>query len=54
MKSINDLTKEEQLSVLMDLCGKIYIARNITLSEKDLVSYLKQIDLLFMDRENFN
>lgn len=54
MKTINDLTKEEQLSVLIDLCGKIYIARNITLSEKDMLSYLRQIDLLFKDRDNFN
>ena len=35
------------------ICAKIYIARNISLSEKDVVSALAELDKLYRD-ENHN
>jgi len=35
------------------ICAQIYIARNISLSEKDVVSALVEIDKLYRD-ENYN
>jgi len=35
------------------ICAQIYIARNISLSEKDVVSALAEIDKLYRD-ENYN
>jgi hypothetical protein len=35
------------------ICAKIYIARNMSLSEKDVVSALVEIDKLYRD-ENYN
>jgi len=35
------------------ICAKIYIARNISLSEKDVVSALAELDKLYRE-ENYN
>jgi len=36
-----------------EICAKIYIARNISLSEKDVISALVEIDKLYRE-ENYN
>ena len=40
----------ERLGKCADICSKIYIARNITHSEKDLLNALKEIDRLLRDK----
>jgi hypothetical protein len=32
-----------------DICGKIYIARNISLSESEIINQLKEIDKLLRE-----
>jgi len=48
---IEELNKENLL--YRDILGKIYIARNITLSESEIVKQLKRIDSLLRE-ENHN
>ena len=48
---IEELNKENLL--YRDILGKIYIARNITLSESEIVKQLKRIDSLLRE-ENYN
>jgi hypothetical protein len=43
-----------QLLLLKNLCNKIYIARNISMSSEGVEEQLKVIDTLFRDEENFN
>lgn len=47
--SVNDI---ERLGRCADICSKIYIARNITLSEKDLLDALKECDRLLRDKND--
>jgi hypothetical protein len=51
---INDHNSLDQLLILKDLCNKIYIARNISLNNDDVIQQLELIDKLFKDQENFN
>lgn len=53
LKRIEEYDPKDQLNVLMVVCNKIYIARNITLSEDGVKEGLKMIDKLFRD-ENTN
>lgn len=48
---IEELNKENLL--YRDILGKIYIARNITLSESEIEKQLKRIDSLLRE-ENYN
>jgi len=48
---IEELNKENLL--YRDILGKIYIARNITLSESEIVKQLKRIDSLLRE-ESYN
>jgi len=48
---IEELNKENLL--YRDILGKIYIARNITLSESEIEKQLKRIDSLLKE-ENYN
>ena len=54
LKYINSYSSLEQLTILKDICNKIYIARNISLSHESIVENLERIDTLFRDRDNFN
>jgi len=42
-----------QLMILKDICNRMYIARNITMSQDSIVDNLEKIDRLFRD-ENYN
>jgi hypothetical protein len=53
LKRIEEYTQAQMLVILLDICNSIYIARNITLREDDVVDNLKKIDRLFRD-ENLN
>lgn len=46
-------TYKELAAKCYDVCSKIYIARNITLSEEAIKEQLKEIDLLLRE-ENVN
>ena len=48
---INKLTSLDQLLTLKEICNKIYIARNISLSHESVLEQLKEIDKLFRDNE---
>jgi hypothetical protein len=39
-----DLTRQEEYELLKALCVKIYLARNLTYSEKALMEALDEID----------
>lgn len=55
LKNITDYTDKEQLQILRDICGRIYIARNIALRQDVILNELSKIDKLFRDNsENFN
>jgi len=55
LKNILDYTPEEQLIILKDICGRIYIYRNIALNQEEVLAELATIDMLFRDNsENFN
>ena len=43
-----------QLMILKDVCNRIYIARNIAMSQDSIVDNLEKIDILFRDDENYN
>jgi hypothetical protein len=53
-KTLQDFPSDEQLAILKDICNKIYIARNISLSHVTIIENLEEIDRLFRDNENFN
>jgi hypothetical protein len=53
-KSINSNDSLNQLLLLKEICSKIYIARNISLSEDTIQEQLKRIDELFRDKDNYN
>lgn len=46
-KMIHEYTAEERLFVLDRICGEIYIARNISLSQEAIFKCLAQIDRLY-------
>lgn len=51
MRKIFDYTSEEQRTLLMDICNRIYIARNISLSHESIMEEFKKIDSLFRTME---
>ena len=48
---INEHDSLKQLLILKELCNKIYIARNISLSHEDVIRQLELIDNLFKDSD---
>ena len=48
---IEEATKNAKL---LEICNRIYIARNISLSEKSILECLQEIDNILSDKENFN
>lgn len=54
LKEIVEYPSLEQLLILKDICNRIYIARNITLSQDSVIDNLEKIDKLFRDRSNFS
>ena len=53
LKRIDKYDSLTQLMILKDICNRMYIARNITLSQDSIVDNLEKIDRLFRD-ENYN
>ena len=51
---INYYGSLDQLQILKDICNKIYIARNISLSEDTIHEMFRRIDILFRDKINLN
>jgi hypothetical protein len=53
LKRINKYNSLDQLTILKDICNRMYIARNIALSQDSMIDNLEKIDRLFRD-ENCN
>jgi hypothetical protein len=53
LKRIDKYDSLTQLMILKDICNRMYIARNITMSQDSIVDNLEKIDRLFRD-ENYN
>ena len=47
LKSINKYDSLTQLTILKDICNRIYIARNIAMSQDSIVDNLEKLDKLF-------
>jgi len=47
LKSINKYDSLTQLTILKDICNRIYIARNISMSQDSIVDNLEKLDKLF-------
>jgi hypothetical protein len=54
LNPINQYGSLDQLQILKDVCNKIYIARNISLSEDTIHEMFRRIDILFRDKINLN
>lgn len=46
-KHIYDFNSDEQRTIMLDICNRIYMCRNITLSNEGVLEELKKIDCLF-------
>ena len=44
----------DEYGALRDICNRLYIARNISLSVEGVEDCLKEIDNIFKDKDNFN
>jgi hypothetical protein len=44
----------DQAGELQDICNRLYIARNISLSSEGVENCLREIDNIFRDKDNFN
>ena len=53
LKRIDKYDSLTQLMILKDICNRMYIARNIAMSQDSIVDNLEKIDRLFRD-ENYN
>ena len=53
LKRIDEYDSETQLRILTDICNRIYIATNITMSQDSMIENLNKINRLFRD-ENYN
>ena len=53
LKRIDKYNSLDQLMILKDICNRMYIARNITMSQDSMIDNLEKIDRLFRD-ENYN
>lgn len=49
--NINTYNSLKQLTILKDICNRIYIARNISMSEGSIIDNLEKIDKLFRARD---
>jgi hypothetical protein len=47
LKSINNYDSLTQLTILKDICNRIYIARCISMSQDSIIDNLEKIDKLF-------
>jgi len=54
LKRIDKYDSLTQLMILKDICNRMYIARNITISQDSIVDNLEKLDILFRDDENWN
>jgi hypothetical protein len=54
LKRIDKYNSLDQLMILTDICNRMYIARNITLSQDSIVDNLEKLDILFRNDENWN
>lgn len=52
IKHIKPQSYREIAAKCYEICGKIYIARNISLSEPDIKAQLKEIDKLLREDNN--
>ena len=50
----NRTENEKKREKCYDICCRLYIARNITLSQGDIVKELENIDKLLKNQENYN
>ena len=53
LKRIDAYDSATQLKILTDICNRIYIATNITMSQDSMIENLNKINRLFRD-ENYN
>ena len=53
LKRIDEYDSTTQLKILTDICNRIYIATNITMSQDSMIENLNKINRLFRD-ENYN
>ena len=53
LKRIDEYDSATQLKILTDICNRIYIATNITMSQNSMIDNLNKINRLFRD-ENYN
>ena len=53
LKRIDEYDSATQLKILTDICNRIYIATNITMSQDSMIENLNKINRLFRD-ENYN
>jgi hypothetical protein len=53
LKRIDKYNSLDQLMILKDICNRMYIARNITMSQDSMIDNLEKLDKLFRD-ENYN
>jgi hypothetical protein len=53
LKRIEEYDSATQLKILTDICNRIYIATNITMSQDSMIENLNKINRLFRD-ENYN
>jgi hypothetical protein len=44
----------DQAGELQDICNRLYIARNISLSSEGVENCWREIDNIFRDKDNFN
>lgn len=53
LKRIDEYDSATQLKILTDICNRMYIAHNITMSQDSMIDNLEKIGRLFRD-ENYN
>ena len=53
LKRIEEYDSATQLKILTNICNRIYIATNITMSQDSMIENLNKINRLFRD-ENYN
>lgn len=53
LKPLNQYSADEQLFLLKSICNRIFIGRNISMSEEQILAELSKIDSLFATRESY-
>jgi hypothetical protein len=51
LSNINTYNSLKQLTILKDICNRIFIARNISMSQDSIIDNLEKIDMLFRTRD---